>query len=66
MKLNEPLLQAVKASPPATYLGGLVAGIQWGQIAAMLTAFYTALLIGEWTWKKVSTFRAKRRASSQQ
>ena len=61
LKVSEPVIQAVKASPPATYLGGLLAGIQWGQVAAMLTALYTALLIGEWAWKKVQAFRAKRR-----
>lgn len=66
MKLNESVLSAVKASPPATYLTGLVYGIQWGQVAAMLTALYTAMLIGEWCWKKVKAFRAKRNGSAQQ
>lgn len=40
-----PVLKAVSA-------WGVVAITSWADVAAMLAAFYTVLLIGEWFWKK--------------
>lgn len=40
---------------------GAVNAIPWGTIASILAAAYTALLIGEWLWKKLLRPLAERR-----
>jgi hypothetical protein len=44
------------ASVGLAWLGGLT----WGELASILAAIYTAILIGEWIWKKVKAFRGKK------
>ena len=67
MKLNESAVSAIasglKASGPATYLGGVIYGVPWGPIASMLAAVWSAIVIGEWVWKKIKAFRAKQATS---
>lgn len=46
---------ATKAGAAWVSVGGadVVGGTDWGQIAAMMAAGYTMLLIIEWFWKRV-------------
>lgn len=41
--------QGFKASTAAA---GAVAGITWNEVAAILAAIYSAILIGEWIYKR--------------
>ncbi len=42
---------AVRSAPPETW--GIVNSIPWGNVASMVAAAYTLLLISEWFWKKL-------------
>ena len=44
--ISAPVMKAVSA-------WGVVAITSWADVAAMLAAIYTILLMGEWCWKKV-------------
>lgn len=50
-----PLAKGISA--PAA----VIAGLSWGDIASILAAAYTILLIGEWLWKKLIRPMAERR-----
>jgi hypothetical protein len=45
--INHPVLKATSAGL------AVVAGYTWQDVAALLAAVYTAILIGEWAWKRV-------------
>lgn len=61
--------QSTDIANPAAKAGvaaaAVVAGLSWGDIASILAAAYTALLIGEWVWKKVLRPFAERRGWKQ-
>lgn len=57
---SDAALEAVKTIPPAGYLAGVVAGVDWGTVASILACAYTAWLLGEKIWKAYKGFRAKR------
>lgn len=65
LRLNSTAVETVKNSPLAVYFTGLLVGYPWGQLASMLTALWSAIIIGEWCWKKVKAWRAARRASAE-
>ena len=44
----------------AGFVVSVIAGINWPQIAAMLAAIYSALLICDWLYRKIKGWRAKR------
>lgn len=46
--INHPVLKASTAVAAAAF-----AGYTWSDIAAFLAAVYTAILIGEWVWKRL-------------
>ena len=50
---NGLAVDAVKGSPVAVYLATILAGIDWGAMAAAMAALYSAILIGEKLWKLV-------------
>lgn len=45
-KVNHPLLKVFSV------MGAWAAGATWGEIASMLAAFYTLLMITDWWWKR--------------
>lgn len=47
-QIAHPVLKATTAVAAAG-----IAGYTWSEIAAFLAAVYTAILIGEWLWKRV-------------
>lgn len=46
-------VDGAKASPLVAYLISIVNGVDWGAVAAMLAAIYSAILIGEKVWRYV-------------
>jgi hypothetical protein len=46
--IHNPAIKAASAIAAAGF-----AGLTWNEIAAILAAFYTLLLICEWVWKRV-------------
>lgn len=42
---------ALKASPPVAVAASSLAGVNWSNVAYMLTAAYTAIMIGQHAWK---------------
>ncbi len=61
MKLDSAV-DAVKVAPPAGYLLGAAAGIDWGTVASVLACLYTAALLGEKVYRWVQGWRARRPA----
>lgn len=51
VRVRQEVLDAIKATPPAGYLVGEVAGFDWGVLASVLACVYTAWLLGEKVWK---------------
>ena len=49
--VTAPVIKAVSAWAVALGL------TSWGEFASFLAACYTALLIGEWFWKKYKKFK---------
>lgn len=47
-QVNHPVAKAVSAVAAAGF-----AGLAWSEIAAILAAAYTSILIGEWLWKRL-------------
>jgi hypothetical protein len=50
----------LKASPPAAYLLGWAAGIDWGTVASVLACIYTAFLIVDKVWTLMQRWQSKR------
>lgn len=46
--IEHPAIKAVSAVIAAS-----VATVTWSQVAAILASLYTAILIGEWAWKRM-------------
>jgi hypothetical protein len=49
--MNDPIQHPVLKASSA--VAAMVAGWQWGEIAAALAAIYSFLLISEWFWKRL-------------
>lgn len=50
---TELVIDGAKASPVAVYLATILAGIDWGTLAAAAAFIYSTMLIGEKVWKLV-------------
>jgi len=52
---------AVRVGPAIAYfITHTVMGWPWGTLASMAAFLYSAIMIGEWVWKKRKAWKAKR------
>jgi len=58
--LRSESADVLKASPPAAYLLGWAAGIDWGTVASVLACIYTVFLIVDKVWTLLQRFRARK------
>lgn len=49
---NDIIADIVKASPPLTVVSSHLAGVNWSDIAYILTSIYTAIMIIQHVWSK--------------
>lgn len=52
MNDNTTIAHPIAKAASAVVAAGM-AGYSWSEIAAMLAALYTVILIGEWMWKRI-------------
>ena len=52
MLRSELVIDAIKVSPPVAVISSHIAGINWSDVAYILTSIYTALMIGQHVWSK--------------
>jgi len=50
--VKEYVADAAKLSPPVTVVGSHLAGVNWSDVAYILTSIYTAVLIAQHLWFK--------------
>lgn len=54
-------IDAIKVAPAASYVvTHAILGWPWGTLASMAAFVYSALMIGEWLWRKVKAWRVRR------
>lgn len=54
MALNryELITDAMKATPPVTVVASHIAGVNWSDVAYILTSVYTVIMIVQHVWSK--------------